>query len=65
MTRVSIKETDMTRLALLTAAALVAFSAAASAQNVSGTRGDKLAAPTQSSQVYSSQAVPLILGVAY
>ncbi|MFZ0425139.1 MAG: hypothetical protein WAL80_19850 [Xanthobacteraceae bacterium] len=55
----------MTRLALLTAAALVAFSAAASAQNVSGTRGDKLAAPTQSSQVYSYQAVPLILGVAY
>jgi hypothetical protein len=54
----------MTRLALLTAAALVAFSAVASAQSVSGTRGDRLAAPTQSSQI-SYHAVPLILGVAY
>jgi hypothetical protein len=55
----------MTRLALLTAAALVALSAVASAQNVSGTRGDKLAAPTQASQIYSHQVAPLILGVAY
>jgi hypothetical protein len=55
----------MTRLALLTAAALVAFSAVASAQSVSGTRGDKLAAPTRGSQVYSYEAIPLILGVTY
>ena len=55
----------MTRLALLTAAALLAFGAVASAQSVSGTRGDRLAASTQSSQIYSFQAVPLILGVAY
>lgn len=54
----------MKRLALLTAAAVVAFSAVASAQTPSA-RGDKYAAPMQDLQAYSYQAVPLILGTAY
>ncbi len=54
----------MTRLALLTAAALVAFSAVASAQTATA-RGDKYAIAQQGSQTFTYQAAPLILGVAY
>jgi hypothetical protein len=55
----------MTRLVILTIAALAVSSAVASAQTANTARGNDYRASQQASQGYSYSSMPLILGVAY